>query len=496
VGQTSYEVNRPRFWGVAISAASGKAYALPDIETLTTSKKDDGSAGTFSITMPLIQPYTPQGQAQYPRILAYAAVAGPMDLVAIFAYRTFTGNQSSQVDAQPSQQDPFSAIETLVGLAYGESGAATVTRLGVSSCLMIGMLDGARSQMSFTGSRASFSMNGRDLTKIFEVNDATIPDAALAAQAGAGQGQNAPGFFGLGSLQLSQANSGPTFLVSALDLLVAKDLNALKTVGTASAAAAAISPAAKASYLSFGYPWRNFIRTDALDFSYLPLTSQNYPPYTPQMGAIWASLLEIRNPPLSRMFVNEIGQLIYDDSFKAWTANDIAGIIGGEDIRDFDSGFDDGNLITFLSCMPKRLVASAEDVAAIKGGFLPGTGFVNGIAAASNAKAAQVAIYGYRYGQFMSQFDITYADALKRQAYLLQVHNNIFSATISVRGNSIYRVGQRYQINYDTNRPETTNAVWYVEGVQHHCETSPEWVTTLSLRFPQNTNFGSNYYPS
>ena len=38
---------------------------------------------------------------------------------------------------------------------------------------------------------------------------------------------------------------------------------------------------------------------------------------------------------------------------------------------------------------------------------------------------------------------VTYPDALKRQKYLLQVHNNIFAATLTVRGNSFYRVGQR-----------------------------------------------------
>ena len=53
-----------------------------------------------------------------------------------------------------------------------------------------------------------------------------------------------------------------------------------------------------------------------------------------------------------------------------------------------------------------------------------------------------------------------------------------------------------YQVMFDTGRPETSNAVWYVEAVNHAFTYGSDWTTHLSLRYPQNTNFGKQYYPS
>jgi hypothetical protein len=477
-----------------VSAITGLIYQIPDVEQIQTQKRDDGSTGSFSFTTPLIQAYdAASGQARYPRILPYAAVAGPMDLIAIYGWRVSV----TQSGAPSADGNPFVDTNNFNPVNYGDASpnyAATVKLLGTPACIMIGMVDSARTSQGVSGQRATFTVSGSDLTKCLDKNDTTIPDASLAGQGGAGPTESNPGFFGLASIQLSKAKSGPIMLTEVLDLLVTKDLNALKTIGGAQAKL----PSAEvvAAYKAFGYPWRNFIRTDALDYSYLPLTAQNYPTYTPQMGSVWATCLELRNPPLSRMFVSEIGQLIFDDAFAAWTSTSISGIVGPEDLRDFDSGFNDDNLVTFVSCIPGRAVGTNANIAASKGGFLPGTGFVNGIAAASNASAAHINIYGYRYGQFTSMYDITYSDAQKRQKYVLQAQNNLFSANAVVRGNAIFRVGQKYQFNVDTGRPESTNAVWYVEGVSHSMTYGDDWTTTLSLRYPQNSNFGTDYYPS
>ena len=113
------------------------------------------------------------------------------------------------------------------------------------------------------------------------------------------------------------------------------------------------------------------MRTDRLDLSYKHLDSENFPPYTPQAGAVWSSLLELRNPPISRMFVTETGELIFDDSFIAWLEQPVAGTIGGEDVRDFECGFDSENLLTFLSCFPIAAWARIKPSNRFKGNFLP-----------------------------------------------------------------------------------------------------------------------------
>ncbi len=110
---------------------------------------------------------------------------------------------------------------------------------------------------------------------------------------------------------------------------------------------------------------------------------------------------------------------------------------------------------------------------------------MNGVAAASSIGQALIQVLGYRYGQFVSMYDITYPDALRRQKYLLQVHNNIFTATATVKGESYYRVGQRYLFNEDTGVAPSTNKVWYVTNVTHSMQFGNDWTTTLQLRFPQ-----------
>jgi hypothetical protein len=498
-------ITRPRFFAIAISALTGNVYRIPDIEQMTTQKRDDGSAGSFSFTTPLIQPYSQSGQAAYPRILPYAAVAGPMDLIALYAWRTST--IASNASNSTADSNPFADTNDFANLKYGEAptstdsngisvgGATTVKTLGTSACVMIGMVDGAHTTQGITGSRASFTVTGTDLTKPLEQNDVSVPDTSLAVGAGGPSGGQSA-FFGLTSIQLTRGslNKGAAaLLTTVLDLLVGKDLNALKTLNGAKTVLPG-QPIIDA-YKNYAYPWRNFIRTDALDTTYQPLSNNKYPPYQPQMGAAWSSCLELRNPPISLMFVNEIGQLIYMDSFAAWTSNQVYGIVGPEDVREFDSGFSDENLITFVSVMPTVLTGANANISFSKGFFI-GSGFVNGVAQASSSSQAHVAIYGYRVGQFTSIYDITVPDAAKRTKYVLQQHNNIFTANAVVRGNSIFRVGQRYQFMVDTGRPETTNAKWYVEAVSHNMTYGDDWTTTLSLRFPQNSNFGVDYYPS
>jgi hypothetical protein len=499
MAEQAYSIDRPRFFAIAISAITGEVFQIPDIENIQTHKAEDGSSGTWSFTTPLIQEYGAQsGQAQYPRTLPYATVAGPMDLIALFGWRSRVST-TKQGDTVYIEQSPYDALgNSFDFLNYGDSAAATVIKLGkISTCLMIGMVDGAEIDLGFEGSKSSFQCHGRDLTKILEVNDAQVPDVSVAGQAGVGPTQAQPGFFGLSTVALSHAYSGPSFLVPALDLLITKDLTALAKIGSGANANPVSSQVAQ-SYLAFGFPWRNFIDISALDMSYLPLSANNYPPYTAQMGSVWASLLEIRNPPLSRMFVNEIGQIIFDDSFKAWTSDQIAGIVGPEDIRGFRTSFSDDDMVTFISCVPMQMTGQNKQISYTKGNysFLPGQGFVNGVMKASTSDSSQVATYGYRYAQFISMYDQTFDDAAKRMKYLLQIHNNFYRATCTIRGTATFRVGQRVQVNIESGWPQSTNAVWYIMAITHSCEWGNDWTTNLELAFPQNSNFGTSYYPS
>ncbi len=477
MGKATYAVDRPRFYALVISSTTGYVYLIPDIEQMETQKSDDGSAGTWSFTTPLINEYTIPGGSVYPRTIPYAQVAAPMDYVALFAWR-----KSLTPDDVRVQYDPFTEAGINLGdLDYGDI-AATQTMQKTSSCIMVGMVDGARVSKGYSGQRATFTCHGRDLTKIFEINYVQIPDASLAGQGGAGPTTQAPGFFGLASIAISRANSGPVLIRAVLDLLVTKDLNALKVLNQG----VGYTPPddVKKAYAAFGYPWRNFITTNLMNDSYQPLTSQNYPPYTPQMGSVWTGLLELRNPPISRLMVTETGALIYDDSYVAWTQAPYI-TVDPSSVRDFESGFDDADLLTFLSCLPAKMVGTNDIIALSKGSFLPGTGFVSGVAAASSIGQALIQVLGYRYGQFVSMYDITYPDALRRQKYLLQVHNNIFTATATVKGESYYRVGQRYLFNEDTGVAPSTNKVWYVTNVTHSMQFGNDWTTTLQLRFPQ-----------
>jgi hypothetical protein len=496
VGSTLFSVDRPRFFAICISAVTGQVVQLNDIEQLQTQKAEDGSSGSWSFTCPLVQEYSIASRSTT-RVNPYAATVGPMDLVALYGWRSTDSNNASGGQAQT---DPVSALGPAAfgALHYPTNDTtpdgtvpAVVTSLGTATCLMIGMVDSSRVSKGYGGSRASFTVSGRDLTKIFEINNTTIPDSSLAAREGA---VGDSGLFGFGALPLSQANSGPVFLVAALDILVGKNLAALGALIPATVPGGKSTPvftppnkAVTADYLVYGYPWRNFVRLDALDKTYKHLTAQNYPPYTAQMGGVWSSILEVANVPLSRIFVTELGQLIFDDSLSAWTSQASVRTIAGEDVRDFDSGFDDAALVTFLSILPTRAPGVGTNQALIAGGFLPGTGFVNGLAAAKGASEAQVATFGYRYGQFPSYYDITYADALKRQGVLLESMNELFTATLTLKGNSYYRVGSRVQVMEDTGRAHTTNATWYVASVTHECQFGNDWTTVLSLKYPMTT---------
>ena len=482
---TSYfSSDRPRFYCVAVSGFSGQVFILDDVEQFQTSKADDGSAGTFSVTMPLRTAYDP---ASLGGIDAYAQVASFMDLIAIYATRQVVADFGAEV-GNPPLKPPSTEFYSNV-LNYGDANAATVKALGTPDCIMVGMSDSV--DIEFTaGEAASMQITGRDLTKIFEVNDAGLPDAASlmgggvhAAKLGIDTTPSTTLGFELASLSINQKNSGPTFILAILDLLVGKDVT---VAGKLSTSSWGTTPALVKAYAQFGYPWRSFIRTDdpvRFNLAYQPIGPQNMPSYQPQAGPIWASILELRNPPVNRIFVDELGSLVFDSSWDAWFKYDADVAIPEAEIRSLRISYDDEDFVTFLSVLP--VTAQLEAIAQVQGQIVQGAGFVNGLQRAKTVGESHVQLFGYRYAQFQSMYVWDIKDLAALWPVLMQVHNNCFTASLVVRGRPCYRVGHRYRVLWNTPNPLTSNALWYATKVSHSGIFGSDYTTTLELRFPQ-----------
>lgn len=504
MAQTGWSFDRPRFYAIAISSLTNQVYELPGVSTWSWSKSDGGSAGTFAMRIPLQQDYDTVALTGSAGVIPYAAVANPMDIIALFCARTTVSINGSITP------DPLELPFNISSLKYGDQNARSVKLLGASSnCIFIGMVDSVRESAS-PGEDTELAISGRDFTKIFEVNDVGVPDSGDQAKLGVGNLQGNPdSFFALQHVQLQQAKSGASLLVKLLDILCAKDLSTLaggnEYIGGKSYADFIKSQSnrdAQAALQQFGFRYRDFVRLDAMDPDYNHIKDPlAFKPYDIQMGAVWSTLQELRNAPMTRLFVNEIGQLIFDDALTAWTGEDSDGlpatafakqygrqngVIGPEDIRSYDFGFDDSSLITFMSIMPAAATQGLGGIVYAKGSFLPGSGFVNGVAKAKNASEAHVQTYGYRYGQFESPYDLGFDDAKRRTKVVLTSVNSLYTASLTLRGNPGWRVGERYLVDIVTSRDQTTKKVWYVESIQSQGTWGEDWTTSVELKYPQD----------
>jgi hypothetical protein len=430
---SSYTVERPRARAVLISARGHGAFIIDSIETFATSKDDSSDAGTFTMTAPLID----NAQA--------AAAGGPMDLVAIFADRSWADENGNTYDG--TQIGPQSAA----GLSYGQIG--TIQALAADpTCIFIGMIDKPHHRFDLGTPAVSFQIEGRDLTKVFLSNDTDIPFIATGALA----------YGNIAQLQIARDGySGPQLLEIALDRMVTKS-------GLGGYAAGGTVPLS-----AFGYPWREFVRTDLLDTSFLSFAGNKYPPFNLQDGTSWATVMELKNDPLCRLFVNEQGALIFDDSYQAWTTRTPI-IVTAEDVRSVDFYQDDSNVIGFLTIQP----FTAELNNPISQSF--------GVGVTPFKNLDIVKTYGYRMAAWQSYYDLDQESANLRAPTMWAWHNDLFHCQITLKGRREYQAGIRIQLkDIGGLWPETVGATWYVLDCQHAFDWGNDWTTTMHLRFPR-----------
>jgi hypothetical protein len=456
---------------VILSPWTKTVYAQWDALEWNTSKDDSGDAGQFSVTFPYIHQYYSTGQPS-PLVQDYASIMGPMDLVAIFAYRTRDDNP----DLVPIGPLGSTYNGPNIDLAYAD--ITSIGKLGSATCVMIGMVDQAvevTAQMSDNPS-THITITGRDLTKIFYDNDANVPAVSVAAESG---------IFNLPlTWALTSGASGTTLLIKLLDLICGKDPGAAVDFSTSP-----VSAATEASFQQFAFKWRNFVRTDALEPGFINLLPAKLPPFHVQTGSTWANIMEIRNAPAYRLFVNEIGQLIFDDALEAWTTQDGTGQLAASDIHEFEVSISDADLCTYLVVYPFGALATQTSIVTMKG-YDASLGFAGGIAGdlasaslATNPQAA-ISVYGYRYAEFAAFYAVTIDEAKKQFAALQQYHNSLYRATLVVRGTTAWRVGQRIFVPVRTAKAATTNQLWYIERIEHSASFGEDWKTTMHLRFP------------
>jgi hypothetical protein len=481
IGQVSASIggtiSRVLFVAVAISAITGNAYLLTQILAASASKSDDGDAGSWSLTLPLfnaLQAGLPPPQP----IVEYASVASPMDLMALYAIRLPLKSQQSANTLGPVGSTPGNI--NISGLTY--SDIATIVALGSATCIMIGMVDSIEEtpvEMS-DSPEPTLQLDGRDLTKVFYVNDTLVPEASSASSVNTTL-QNPV------TLAVSKTYSGTRLLLDVLDLCVAKKLSVATKIPNVGVPAVTQVAAQK-----FGYPWRNFIRTDnktKLADGFESYTLAEYPPFQFQDASTWANVEELRNAPSCRLFVDEIGNLLFDDTLTAWTtAAPNAVPLGPDDIIMFRCRISDEDLVTYFQITPMASYVASIPMALVTGDGAA-LGFGQGIAKgyiAQNAPAGNspFTTYGYRRGTFGSYWDVTRAAAFSKMGVLSLLHNSLEHATVALRGTTAYRVGDRVLVPVTTSRTSTTNAIWYIEAISNSWSMGGAWTTTLSLRFP------------
>ena len=278
-----------------------------------------------------------------------------------------------------------------------------------------------------------------------------------------------------------------------------------------------VSPATPfiARAAQYGYDWDYFISQRLLnDPSFLHFPSGNFlPNWQVQAGSAWANIDDLRNFPLTRLYVTENGALIFDDRFSAWgfgsTPQAVTCAITPDDIRKSYFGITDDDVITTLVVMP--LIAQIGQLALASQHQFGQPYTLNDVA---------IKRYGFRYQQFNSQWDtpqgaFAFSNIRARMGVLFEMHNDMHRAQLTVKGNARYRVGQRVVLQYaDVNGnvlwgprsksllpasvstggggTSTKQQVWYVSHVAHEGhddESATDWTTLLDLRFPFAVSF-------
>lgn len=505
-------IDRIQTLAIFISAVTGRVFRFYGLQSLRTKKDDSGAPGTWEITALSVPRDILLGPSD--DAADYLKVAGPMDLCALYARRLVTNAETGVRESRTYPIGPASGST----LQYGKDSGATVALLGAPAqapqqeysngdftqyqalgaglsrllptsrtcCLMVGMVDGVFETVNSAGQLMSFTARGRDLTKILYVNDTMVPQSTQASTVTSSSGGAPP----LLTYALSREGSGAQLLIDMMNILVAK------TLPPATIAASGLTPATVNDYASFGYPWADFLSLKRMstDFrSFKQEGTTRYAPFSIQAGSAAANIEELRNPPVNRLFIDEWGQIVFDDQYGAWTAAPST-TIGTDQISWLNAGFDDSALITYLSTFANGSLA-ARSLQGEMLGLQRNNGFIGGLAQAVNASDAHVQRYGYRYGEFTSNFDITPEAVAQRRKVLIFMHNNLWHGQALVKGNPFYRVGDRYLLDIETNRPETSKQTWYASAVTHEYTFGDNWTTTLDVAYPDLSAFTTSTVP-
>lgn len=467
---TEIYVDRSRAKAMLITAA-GNVYDLNNIEQFQTSKTESGDAGTFSITMSL-------GLNMKP-----AMEISPMDIIAIYRARVSTSVGTNQAIGPVGNAFPQLAPATHKGLAYGGANAAVTKLLQSDSCVMIGMVDDSEEDQTYEGQpTATFTIIGRDLTKVFLDNDTFVPYTVLGSSNGQG------GLANLGNIVIRKDQSGTKLLKNILNVFCKKDPSSISGVA-ATTQDNQIGNQELQEIASYGYAWDNFVDQTALvdGFESFSNTGQNFPNFEVQSGSVWANVQELRNTPLTRLFVNEIGQLIFDDQYDAWTnsnsnpsttKNQYAATITIQpgDLRQCKFKQTDEDMATVMSVQPALMGMADTQIASL-----------TAIGAARRPSSIDtVQHYGYRWLTFQSEYD-TATDPTtieSRFKVLWLLHNSLWRATVTVRGDSKYRVGKRVVLNTGGANSATQFKTWYIVAVSHNYQFGSDDTTQLELRYP------------
>jgi len=518
----SYEYDQ--LWASAVIVRyNGGGLQLLGLETFETSKSDNGQAGTFSLTASLAT-----------NTASSVGSIAPQDIIAIYASRSSAISGINDGVPGPSfvATSPYAAVNAVDGLKWGQ--ISTINALNSNTLVMLGMIDQVTEESNPESASATLSISGRDLTKCLIDTDAAIfnvPTKQIQSFANQKNGSTpiekaaydgmalATSMSTIANFALTNEYSGTKLLLDMLDVFVARSADAIgQKLGTA------LTENDTSIVGEFGFPWRNFIRTDGLEpdgqtlrldpnFKHCPPTMSNNGVglnFQVTSGSAWANCLEMKNEPFTRLFVSEEGYLTFDDPLTAYTNvaqpaspfnaspkafNPATVVIQKKEIRSFRTWLDDSDLITFLAIfgalqLGKEQLASLQGLAQA-GASSDGFGyaaFVSGTGESVQAGGdGDVARYGARSRSLTSIFDTGSQQAGLTQLFKLIVlmHNDISFATITVKGRAQYRVGTRVNVLYGHFRPATQNATWYVTAVSHSYSQGSDWTTTLELRFGQ-----------
>ena len=480
-------------FGALIITSSGSAIFVKEIESMETEKKENGDAGTWSFTAPLAVNHNT------------ASVIGPMDLVALYAVR-IQADLIGQATAALRVFNLFPEAKS-GGYTYGSAGASVIKQLGLDSanCLMIGMIDRVEEGYDFEASSLTLTVYGRDLTKVLIDNDVYVPYTVAAG------GENGIASV-LAGVSFAKETSGTQFLLDILDIFVAKNPDRIAQVINNDPNFTLSSQDVLQSIAQFGYPWRNFLRVDALIAGFHHIGNGQFPRFAVQNGSAWTNITELRNFPIARIFVDEIGRLIFDDTWSAWgmappaTAAKLLSVgtdgnprqplaVVNSEVRSVSFSQADDNVLTGISIQQPLITF---------GDFQPASFPV--FSAPQHAATSTIQVYGYRCGKFVSQYDDPQAYQLTpsgvptpndptqnalaaRYPILWQLHNNLWEATFVLKGNVKWRAGARLSTTLGgsqaATRPQTGySKEWYIMSVAHSLSFGADWTTTVKARFP------------